>query len=226
MKLRATLELLRRAARYSPSVLVGLSGGKDSLATLELCLAAFSHVEAFLMEMVPGLECERGPVAAAARRAHVELHCVPHWHLSHYLKTGVFAPRCRGLGRFRNVRQRDVEALLRKRTGIQWVAYGHRMDDGASRRFYLRKRGVIDWQHLRLAPLYDWRTREVLQFLRAHKISPPPARYGTAGRRVTGFDLTERCLSWLRDNHPKDYQRVLEFFPDAHAVVIRKEMAP
>lgn len=50
-----TSRILQEQARKHPAVLVSFSGGKDSLAVLDLCCRAFNHVVAFYMYLVPGL---------------------------------------------------------------------------------------------------------------------------------------------------------------------------
>lgn len=54
----------------APRILVAVSGGKDSLATLDVCIRHFGreNVTGFLMELVPGLECEWRSIRAVERR--------------------------------------------------------------------------------------------------------------------------------------------------------------
>lgn len=54
---RKSLEDLEKARLNDPKILVGLSGGKDSLATLDLCIKAFgkANVYPFCMEFIPNL---------------------------------------------------------------------------------------------------------------------------------------------------------------------------
>lgn len=224
LHLAGSRELLRRAVQVGSAVLVALSGGKDSLATLALCKAAFSRVEAFYMWLVPGLDFVEQPIDKLCDRMGVKLHKVPHWSLAEILKKGVYADRVRAL-HLRNVKQRDVEDHLRKQTGISWTAWGHRQSDSISRRFYLRKTEGYDLAHERLHPIWDWSTQDVLSYLKAQRISAPIHRWGQDGRRSAGFNpLRVECLAWIRDHHPEDWQKVLRVFPAAEAAFTRHAM--
>lgn len=50
-----TLAALKKYREQHDSVVVSYSGGKDSLCVMELCTRTFPKVEAFIMELVPGL---------------------------------------------------------------------------------------------------------------------------------------------------------------------------
>ncbi len=179
---------------------------------LDLCLQVFDKVEAVFMYVVPDLSFEERELRQAEKRTGVMVHRVPHWMLSYYLGGGHW--RFRALD-VRQVGQKQIENLVRHRTGYTWTAWGHRMDDSLGRRFYLRHRGVIDWRCMRLAPLYDWRAHEVEDYVRAKGIPLPHSlTYGRGPRRRSrGFTLHKECIRWCRDNYPEDYQRVLEWFP-------------
>lgn len=222
LHLAGSRELLRRACGVSAAVLVALSGGKDSLATLAVCRDAFPRVEAFYMYLVPGLSFVEEPMDRLCNKLGVKLHKVPHWSLAEMLRKGLFADRVRAL-HLRNLKQRDVEDHLRQVAGIEWTAWGHRQSDSVSRRFYLRKIEGYDPAHHRLHPIWNWSTDDVLRYLKAKGITPPEHKWGQEGRGMTGFNpLRADCLLWIRNRHPSDWQRVLKVFPQAEAVVYRE----
>lgn len=55
MPTRPLFRTVETAATITDSVLVSFSGGKDSVATLDLCVKHFRHVEGFFMYYVKGL---------------------------------------------------------------------------------------------------------------------------------------------------------------------------
>lgn len=220
MKIRDALNILRKCDEKERGCLVAFSGGKDSITTLSLCRRAFENVEAFYMYMVPGLECIEGPIRRICQKLDVQLRMVPHWHLSEILKKGVYSPKLRA-NTIKNLKQRDIEAFLKAKSGLSWCAYGHRMSDSVSRRYYLRKRGIVDLDRMRLAPIYDWKTSEVIRYLELNGLNYNMPTFGSDKDRGHGFTLKKDCITWLKDNYPDDYGRVLEFFPAVGALEFR-----
>jgi len=97
--LGGALERCKRAAALSGgSIVVGCSGGKDSLVTLDVIMRsrAFARVELLAMELVPDLDLFRKPVLRAAARYGVPVHFVPHWDTARLLKNAVLRPHIMG----------------------------------------------------------------------------------------------------------------------------------
>jgi phosphoadenosine phosphosulfate reductase len=204
--------------------MVALSGGKDSLVTLDLCRRHFAHVECFYMFHVQGLACIERNVDAAARRAGVRVHKVPHPDLARIMRQSMLRPFTREANDIKRIKQSDVEAALTERTGIRWFAYGERAADSFARRLYTRKNDGVreDWR--RFYPVWDWLHGEVMTYLKVHRI-PLPERLGASDTKVmSGFGLYPRPLHWMKHNVPEDYAKVLVQFPYAEAMVMRYEL--
>ena len=218
------LDRIRPAAAHSGAALVGFSGGKDALVTLDLCRQVFDRVECYFMELVPGLSFIEELLDSGLRQCGSPvLHRVPHWSLQRMFQAGYYSPRIRGL-ETRTIREADILSYLRKQTGIEWIADGERMDDSIRRRWVLRKRGAVDWRFLRLHPIYDWHTRDVLEYLRIRRIHRKDTTFGHAAR-MTGMAMLRReQLEWVRTHHPADYRRICEFFPSMEAVHVRNRI--
>jgi len=214
----------RAAAQSGGAVLVALSGGKDSIVTLELCKERFAHVEAFYMYHVAGLACIERSVDAAARRCGVRVHKVPHPDLTRILRDSMLRPITREASDIKRLKQSDIEAALTERTGIEWFAYGERAADSFARRLYTRKNDGIRTEWRRLYPIWDWLHGDVITYLKVHRI-PLPERLGASDTKVmSGFGLHPRPLWWMKYNAPEDYAKVLAVFPYCEAMVRRYEL--
>lgn len=219
-RLAAARSRLARAKQQDGRCLVALSGGKDSLVTLDLCCSVFDHVEAFYMYLVPGLRTFEAPVEAAARRHGVKVHKIPHFDLPRLIKYAVLRPHVPDATRIRELRWTDINESMREQTGIQWVATGERAADSLQRRFYTRQLDGVQRHIGRLFPIYDWLDADVYAYLRARNIVLP-SNGGYSRARGSGFSLDGRGLHWLREQHPDDFKRVLKVFPYAEAEVMR-----
>lgn len=102
--------------------------------------------------------------------------------------------------------------------GCPWVANGWRADDSMDRRVVLKADGAVNRRMEVLMPIADWSTSDVLDLVR-HVGAVEQLRVG--GRRTSGFELNADWMTFLAENHPADYARVLEAFPFAEAITYR-----
>jgi phosphoadenosine phosphosulfate reductase len=81
---------IKTARCISDNVIVGFSGGKDSICALDLCCRYFGTVHAYFMYLVPGLSFQEAQLRWYEQRHNLKIHRVPHPMLSSWLKWGVF----------------------------------------------------------------------------------------------------------------------------------------
>lgn len=198
------------------SILVGLSG-KDSFVTLDIASQHFEKIACFHMYFVRGLRCVETPLEAVCRRYKVELLHVPHYDLCRMLKHGVYRPHIAKLDHVPELKKGDCERLARKRSGLDWIAYGERLADSFARRLFWRKLNGIYEKGQRCTLIPDWLNADVAGYVTARKL-PNPCTFGSA-EQSTEFMLSKPVLGWLRERHPEDFARVLRVFPAAMTVL-------
>lgn len=205
--------------------MVGLSGGKDSLATLDLCVREFgaSSVSCFYMYLVKGIECVEQTLRWCERRYKVEVHFLPHWQLANAYKYAVYMPHRPGASEWRDTRLVDVETAARAATGAEWIANGHRMTDSIERVGMLTKNKGFDRVGRRVYPLRSWNEASVVAYLRARKIPLPP-RLTILNRSMSGVSFREDVLLAIKQRYPDDYARILEVFPYVESKLFRYEL--
>lgn len=222
MSFAESRRILAHVAQQTDAVLVMLSGGKDSLVTVDLCLSVFKRVEGLYMYPIAGLRSCDGPVDIAEKRFGIKVHRTQHWLTNQWLREGMFRPSPIDLPK---IGLNDIQNIARAETGIQWIASGERAEDSMARRARLVRCKGLEEPQYRMFPIYDWHTTEVVSYLRAKRIPLPP-RIGSSGQSGTsGFELRAPCLRFLRDNYPDDYQKVLEVFPHAESAIKREEFS-
>ncbi len=199
------------------SVLVGFSGGKDSLVVMDLCCRAFERVVGFHMYMVPGLQLTQDLLDQSRKRWQVEFITYPDFNFVRWLRNGVFCPESLANWDLPKWSWGDIYDLARSDTGIQLVAWGGKKADSPHRRqtfSNLKDRNLF-------SPLKDWTKWDVLSYLKMHKI-PIPEPFGKE-HASNAMGLTTDCLLWLHDKHYPDFRKVCDYFPYAEAVVYRRE---
>lgn len=201
-----------RAARHR-AVLVAFSGGKDSLAVLDLCLRHFERVECFHLELVSDLDVTRERVGEPLAKLGVPCRYYADPWAFHALKRGVFCDPKLEYRLLQVPTDREAYEEAMRDAGIDLVATGKKKSDYRQRAFHMNAGRVFGWH-----PLAEWRKADVLSYLKVRGITPPEA-HADAG----GIDLTVASLRWLRDRHPADFRRVLEWFPYAEAAIVRAD---
>jgi 3'-phosphoadenosine 5'-phosphosulfate sulfotransferase (PAPS reductase)/FAD synthetase len=199
------------------SLLLGLSG-KDSFVTLAIAAEHFKRIECFHLYTVRGLRCLEIPLQVVCARFGAKLHYVPSPNLARLMKHGVLRTHISKLTRRPEMKREDCERLIRRRTGIEWIAYGERLSDSFARRLFWRKINGIYEKGKRAALIVDWLDANVYAYMRAMKI-PTPCTFGSS-TKSTGFGLSRETLRWLSETHPDDYEKVLRVFPGAGAQLI------
>lgn len=208
-------------------LLIAYSGGKDSLATLDLCVRAGKDVEAFFMYFVPGMDYTEYWCSYAERKFGVKVHRAQHYIASYYLNRGIFCD----VTPTKELKQKDVEAMVKAQTGREWVGYGYKLNDSPSRRSYMTfmsawcscgqkpptcqckpRDGICD-SLKRFSPIMNWKDSEVFAYLSARKILVPEM----SRRKVNGVALLPEVMAEFREKWPADYRRILEVFPFASA---------
>ena len=206
---------IKTQSSVTDSVIVGFSGGKDSIVTLDLCFKYFKRVVPFFMYLVPDLDFQERMLKRYEEKYNTEIIRIPHFECSDFLKYGSFTlydPNVEIVG------ITDTYEYLRQRTGIHWIAAGERCADSIVRNAMIKKSGSIDYKRGRFYPLAYWKKNEVLQYIKQKKLylSPEQRKMGFSFRSLAGCEL-----SIIKEMYPADYEKILKVYPFAGAGVER-----
>ncbi len=209
---------IKTQASVTDSVIVGFSGGKDSIVTLDLCFKYFKRVQPFFMYLVPGLEFQEKMLRWYENKYKTEIVRIPHFEVSNFLKYGsltVFDDNVEIVG------ITDTYEYMRQKTGIHWIAAGERCADSIVRNAMIKHSGSIDYKRGRFYPIAYWKKNEVLEYIKYKKLylSPEQKRLGFSFRSLDGSELAV-----IKENYPKDYAKILKVYPFAEASVIHHKM--
>lgn len=206
-------------------ILVGLSGGKDSLVTLDLAVREFGagNVRAYFMYLVKGLRCVETTIRWCERRYKIEVDYFPHWQLGMAYKYATYMPHYAKAAGWRDMRLVDVEQAARAKADATWLAYGHRMTDSIERVGMLKRIGGFDTAGNRVYPLWCWNEAAVMSYLRQRRIPPPP-RLSILKRSMSGVGFQIDTLLAIRQRFPDDFEKIVEKFPFLPAKIAKHEM--
>lgn len=209
---------IKTQSKVTDSVIVAFSGGKESIVTLDLCCKYFKNVKAFFMYIVPNLSFQERTLQWYENKYDLEIVRLPHMDVSNFFRYGCF--RNADLT-FPVISINDIYKYVRLETDIWWIAAGERINDSIVRRAMMKKSGSIDVQRGRFYPTSAWTKKEVLDYIKYHKL------YLGQDSRKMGFSfksLEGRELFMIRENFPDDYEKILRLYPFAEASVKRYEL--
>ncbi len=202
-------------SRVTDSVLVGFSGGKDSIVTLDLCMRYFENVVPFFMYLAPGLEFQERTLRWYEKHYGCEIIRMPHFEVSNFMRYGSFREMDPSVP---IVSVTDMYNYLRVKTGITWVAAGERINDSIVRRAMIKNSGSIDRKRARFYPVAYWTKKEVLAYIKQKKLKLPTDSKGLGFSFKT---LEGRELAFVKKHYPEDYAKIEALYPYCGAAVER-----
>lgn len=220
------LDAIKRIRAEYEDVILAFSTGKDSLACW-LTIREHFNVIPHYQYSIPGLEFVDEALDYYERFFSTKIIRLPHPRLHRLLNNLVFQTPERMLvidqAGLPNHDYADIRQVLIEDNKLDpgtFVADGVRAADSPLRRIALSKYGPITWESRRFHPIWDMKKAQVLELFRKSGVKLT-TDYKLFGRTFDGLDA--RFLVPLKQHRPRDYQRVLDWFPLAELEVYRWE---
>jgi len=201
------LQPIQTAAALTDSVIVGFSGGKDSVVTLDLCTRYFRRVGVYFLYYVPDLSFQERVLRWAERRYGVEIYRLPHWELAQFLQQGTWRPVDLDVP---VIEVADLYQHLRAHFNMHWIAGGERIADSIWRRAMIKQSGTIDLKRGRIYPVAHFTKAHILAYIKSHRL------HVSEESRVLGFSfrsLLPDDMRQIRQHYPEDFARIKAMFP-------------
>ena len=214
----ALFDPIKTMSKITDSVIVGFSGGKESVVLLDLCHKYFKRVYPYFLFIHPDLQFQQRMLSWYERRYGQEILRLPHMDVSEYFHYGSFRD---GYYEYPLIDINDIYSYLRVKYDTYWIAGGERMDDSLWRRGMIHNSSSIDQKRGRFYPLAMWKRKECLDYIKYHKLyysqDQREKKKGSFG------SLHGENLYIIREYYPEDYERILQLYPFAGAGVKRYE---
>lgn len=224
-------EIIDHVKANSPdpdACLLSFSGGKDAWSCW-LALRDHFDVQPYAYYLVPGLEVVDEYLDYCERVIGKKIYRYPSPWLYERLNNYIYQPPERvvplgaaSLPEFNfDVVSRvcEIDADLPENC---WTAIGVRAADSIARSGAIKTHGAWNDRRRIFYPVWDWKKADLLTALTREGIKLSK-EYLTWGRSFDGLFMLYAI--GLKNDYPRDYQRVLEFFPFVELEVFRFEKA-
>lgn len=217
----------------SPQVMVGLSFGKDSLATFHAMLDTWDREDiiGYWLYPHPHLGWQQRQLAYYRRELGIRIYAVAHRTLWTHLQRCLFQPpQNRPVIWKYDIHEVAYEAIywaIANDAGIidarPWVAHGVRAADSPMRRIVISRRGPYNLNQRTFYPIWEERKADIVPRIRDLGVKLP-VDYRMFGRSFDGQDY--RFIEPLAREFPEDYARLREMFPLMETEFIRRGEVP
>lgn len=205
---------IKTMSKITDSVIIGFSGGKESVVLIDLCCKYFKHVYPYFLYIHPNLEYQNRIFRWYENKYGVKIEKLPHMQLSEYFHWGSFRE---GYYEYPLIDINDIYAYLRLKHNTYWIACGERMDDSLWRRGMIHNSSSIDQKRGRFYPLAMWKKKECLDYIKFHKL------YYSRDQRESGLGslggLQGSQMYTFKKYYPDDYDRLIQLYPFAEAAL-------
>lgn len=219
----ATSAIKKVASETDRAILFHSASGKDSIALLDLMHPHFKEIVCVFMYTVKDMEHIGRYIGWATRKYdNARFVQIPHYSVYSYIKVGF-------LGCDKNPKQRKytLEQLtdeVRKRTGVTWAFYGFKQSDSLNRRLMLRgyEEEAINRKTEKCYPLSRYKNPDILRYIEDNNLMRPESYGGE--HQSAGCDISDlHYLLYLRENFPKDLQRLFAAYPLAERILFEHD---
>lgn len=213
----ALFDPIKTMSKITDSVIVGLSTGKESVVTLDLCCRYFKNVYPYHLHICADLSFTERTLQWYEIKYGLTVIRLPHPDVCEYFHYGSFRP---GDATFPIMSFNEVYHYLRLHTNSWWIAGGERAKDSPFRLGLINTEGSIDIKRGRFYPLAQWNKKEVLEYIKMHKL-----KLGEESKVLGSsfYGLHGKCLIEIKKHFPEDYKKLLNLYPFAGAGVKREE---
>lgn len=215
-KVQKSVDILKGRSHIS-RLLIGLSGGKDSLCLCELVkMAEITNVQYFNMEFLPDLRIQRDLLEYACHRFNIPYEQIIKIPSEHFMKCMHYSAYTwyseQAKKDFPNISRTDVFKTVAREHKGTIVTGVKKCDSLMMSRMISQNKGIA------LYPLADWDLKDVLTFMKLRKIEIPSlAKKGCRGVGISD----DTGLLFILENYPDDFEKIEKVFPFVRSATLK-----
>jgi len=223
-------ETIAQVKAINPVCMISFSRGKDAMAAYLNIREHFERVVPYTYYVVPGLEFVEESLAYYEKMMGCHIKRMPSPRFRSMMVNCIYQPPDRvsliESMQLEEFTHDDVQEWVCLDEGLDYEntfnAVGTRAKDSMQRALYFQKNGSINFTRRTFYPVWDWDKERLMAKIRdsGWKL---PIDYKIWTSSFDGLYLN--YIYQVKKHFPKDYQRILHFFPLVELEIYRYEAA-
>lgn len=215
----ALREIENKLSFLDKKILLGFSGGKDSLVCFDLCskIIGKENIVPFFMEFIPNLRITKELLEEPIKRFDIKkIHFYPSEVFIKHYRYGYYGFENKRNDAMPIITRKDIVLAALYELKLNKVVMGIKKIDNLKIKWQVEKNQYFGGG---IYPIYDWNLEDILTYLKINKIEIPKHFY--QGFRGVGLD--DYSILYLNDFYPDDLDKIEEYFPFIKAIVKKYE---
>lgn len=221
-------ETIAEVAAINPVCMISFSRGKDAIAAYLHIRDHFERVVPYTYYVVPGLEFVEESLLYYEQKMGCHIKRMPNPAFRNMLINLVAQPPDRialiESMELERLNHNDIQEFVAMDEGLDYEttynAVGTRAKDSMQRALYFQKNGSINHTRRTFYPVWDWDKQRLIDTIKKSGWKLP-IDYTIWTSSFDGLYLN--YLYQVKKHFPRDYQRILHFFPLAELEIYRYE---
>ncbi|WP_239324246.1 phosphoadenosine phosphosulfate reductase [Snodgrassella gandavensis] len=229
MAILAGTNTIKKVAKEHRQSILAFSTGKNAVAAYLAIKDSFTDVYPYYLYLVPELEFVEEQLDLYERQFGFKITRLPHPALYQMLRAHVFQPLYNipviDEAKLVDFDYADIRKVMCGMFNLPLntpVANGTRVEKNPKRRLSMLRHGSIVKSQRQYYPIWDWKKSDLLHCFTQHNVRLG-SDYKVFGCSFDSLDL--RFLLPIKQFYPRDYQKILEFFPLCELEIYRWECA-
>ena len=221
-------EVVQEIRARNPVCLISFSRGKDAIATYLSIRDHFDRVVPYTYTLVPDLEFVEESTQYYEKMMGCRILRFPNPNFYNMLRMHVYQPpnRCNLINsmQLESYDHDDLQFAVCEDAGLDYEktfnALGMRAKDSMMRALYFQRAGPVNYKRNIFYPVFDWSKQRLMDAIK-HAGWKLPVDYKVWTSSFDGLYLN--YVYQIKKHFPRDYQRILHWFPLVEMEIHRYE---
>jgi sulfate adenylyltransferase subunit 2 len=201
--------------------IIFFTGGKDSIASLDLIRPYINNLIGIYLEYIPGLKFKDNIFKYYEERYNFKIIKRPHpqWFLYQINKVYGIENKIEKKIKKIDLKLGKFYKLYKNELNIKWSILGEKRSDDITRARKIYKTTPIDKENNIIYPVAYFSDKEIFKYIKQKKLILPKEYYETRATHEMNTPFSKDSLLYFKENFYEDYEKIINIFPQIEGIL-------